>query len=264
MRGNLGWGTLSVADNWRHGKARIRRGVAQLTDWLYPPRCLACPDPTETPMGLCGNCWRETHFLAGCVCDLCGMSVPSAEGFQGRVLCESCTSDPPGWDRGRAAVVYEGVGQRVVLGLKHGDRLDCAPTLARWMTGAGARIIEEDMLLLPIPLHWRRQLGRRYNQAAVLARAVAARGGLECRTDLLLRPEPTLPQTGTREDRQGNLRGKITLADGAARTVSGRHVLLIDDVMTTGATLAAATEAVRAGGADKVSVLVLARVAKAQ
>lgn len=262
MRDNQRLGHLWVPDMWRQGKAQLRRGTTALTDWIYPPRCLACPDPTETPMGLCGACWRETHFLAGTVCDLCGITVHNAQDFAGRILCETCTSDPPGWDRGRAAVAYEGVGRRVVLGLKHGDRLDCVPTLARWLSGASARIIDHDMLVLPIPLHWQRQLARRYNQAAVLANAFARRSGMQCRTDVLVRPRRTLPQSGSRADRQKNLLGKIEVREASAPVLRQRHVLLIDDVMTTGATLGAATEAVREAGASRVSVLVLARVGK--
>ena len=240
----------------------LRRGLGRFADILYPPRCLACPEPTETPAGLCGACWREVHFLGKPVCDTCGQTVPSARGTEGLVRCEGCSADPPGWDRGRAAVAYEGVGRRIVLGLKHGDRLDAVPTLARWMTGAGAEIIASDMLAVPVPLHWRRRVARRYNQAAELARAVARRAGIDHEPGALRRVRATPPQKGlSRAERRANLREAIVADPVLGRAAAGRSVLLIDDVMTTGATLGAATEALRDAGATRVSVLVLARVA---
>lgn len=262
---------VDIARNWprriqkrlTEEKPRLRELRDRVVDLLYPPRCLACPEPTETPMGLCGSCWREVQFLAGSVCDLCGDPVPTADGQEDRVLCEGCTADPPGWDRGRAAVAYEGVGRRVVLSLKHGDRLDLTATLARWMVGAGAAIIEPDMLIVPVPLHWRRLMARRYNQSAELARAVAHRTRNPICTDLLVRPRATSPQQGlSRTERRDNQRGAIIVNPRRAERAKETSVLLIDDVMTSGATLAAATEALRVSGAQDIHVLTLARVAQ--
>ena len=212
-------------------------------------------------MGLCGSCWRDVHFLAGPVCDLCGVSVPSARGATTRIICESCNHAPPPWDQGRAAVGYEGVGRRIVVGLKARDRLDSVPTLARWMTGAGAAILNEEMIVVPVPIHWRRRLDRRYNQSSELARAVAARAGLTYDPGLLTRTRATALQKGkTREERFRNVSGAIKVPKARHADVRGKQILLIDDVLTTGATLGASTEALQAQGAARICILVLARV----
>lgn len=252
---------LRLADRTAQGKARVGRSLSALADAVYPPRCLACPEPTETAIGLCGACWGEVHFLAGPVCDFCGVIVPSARGATTQIICDSCLRNPPGWDRGRAAVGYEGVGRRVVLGLKNRDRLDSLPALARWMTGAGAAILQDDMIIAPIPIHWKRRLSRRYNQAAELGRAVSRRTGMAFAPDLLVKTRPTEPQQGKSwAERQANVEDAYVVPAEQMARAEGAHVLLIDDVMTTGATLGAATEALREAGAAQVSTLVLSRV----
>ena len=237
------------------------RSLSHAVDLVYPPSCLACPEPTETPMGLCGSCWREVHFLAGPVCDLCGVVVPTARGATERILCERCTAAPPGWHQGRAAVAYEGVGQRVVMGLKNRDRLDALPALARWMTGAGAAILRDDMIIVPVPIPWRRRLARRYNQAAELGRAVSQRTELPFAPELLRTTGPRPLQKGKNAaQRIANVQGAFAVPPMARASVEGKSILLIDDVMTTGATLGAATEVLTQAGASQVCVLVLARV----
>jgi len=158
---------------------------------------------------------------------------------------------------------YEGSGRRLVLALKHGDRLDLVPMLAGWMLRAGPDLVREADLILPVPLHWRRLLTRRFNQAAELARGVARAGGRRgvYAPRLLRRIRATPTQDGrNRAARLANLAGAIALAPGAERRLAGRRVLLIDDVMTTGATLDACARACLAGGAAAVDVLVSALV----
>ena len=244
------------------GKALIRKATTGLIDALYPPRCLACPEPTETAMGLCGSCWREVHFFAGDVCDLCGVPVPGAES-DARIICESCSHYPPPWDKGRAAVEYDGVGRRIVLALKHGDRLDMTATLARWMTGAAGAVADPDMLVVPVPLHWQRLVLRRFNQSAELARAVARRIGATYAPEALQRVRPTPIQQGmNRAERQQNVADAIAVSAKHRAGIAGRDILLIDDVLTTGATLSAASAALRDAGATRIHVLTLARVAR--
>lgn len=254
---------VAIADRVRKRKRTVGRAFEQLADIIFPPRCLACPEPTETPMGLCQSCWRDVHFLSGHVCDYCGVSIASGEGGADRLVCQDCTDRPPAWDRGRAAMLYSGAGRRIVMALKHGDRLDMTRTLSRWMTGAGADITREDMLVVPVPLHWRRFVARRYNQAAELARHVAWRMEAEMIPDLLCRRRHSAPQKGlTLEERFANQSEIIDVSERRSAKVCGRDVLLIDDVMTSGATLGAASEALRQAGAARIHVLVLARVAK--
>ena len=236
--------------------------LSSLVDMVYPPECAGCRVLTEAPHGLCATCWSGTSFITGPACDLCGMPVPSALPGH-RVVCEGCDARPHGWDQGRAAVLYEGIGRQVLLRLKHGDRLDLARPVARWMARAGAPLIDAAEVIAPVPLHWTRLARRRYNQAAELARQPALNAGNRLVPDLLRRTRATPRQVAMdREARFALQRDAFDLPGRNAAKVRGRHVLLIDDVMTSGATLAACTQALRGAGASRVSVLVAARVAQ--
>lgn len=228
-----------------------------LVDAVFPPRCLACPSPTAVAHGLCGACWRETHFISGATCRRCGVPLPGEGGADD--ACDSCLRHPPAWDRGAAALVYGGAGRRMVLALKHGDRLDTVRPLAGWMTAAGRDLVREADLIAPVPLHWRRLVKRRYNQSAELARPIARAAERPLVADLLVRRRATAPQSGDREVRAENQARAFAL--GPRRSVAGKRVLLVDDVLTTGATLSGCAEVLRASGAVGVDVLVLARVA---
>ncbi len=242
------------------GLAMLQALKSTLIDTLYPPRCLACTAATDQPHGLCPACWRETHFISGTTCRTCGVPLVGEAGAED--VCGSCTRHPPAWDRGAAAVIYAGAGRRVVLALKHGDRLDMVGPLAGWMATAGAGLLAEADLIAPVPLHWRRLLMRRYNQSAELARRLGRLSGKPVCTDLLVRRRATVPQEGmNRATRAANQAGAVGIARRHAGRVAGRRVLLIDDVMTTGATLGGCADALKAAGAAGVDVLVLARVA---
>ncbi len=216
-------------------------------------------------MGLCGACWGRTHFFTGPVCDYCGVAVPTADRTTTRLICDSCDRTPPGWDRGRAAVAYDGVGSQITMAFKHSDRLDMAAPIARWMVAAGADIVSADMIVIPVPLHWSRLLRRRYNQSAILAKHVAGLIGADVEVEALKRRYATPFLKGmTRQERHEAVRDAIIVAPEFVRSVTDRQVLLVDDVMTTGATLAACTQVCRGAGAQSVSVLTLARVARAE
>lgn len=235
-------------------------GMQALLHVVYPPQCLTCDERVTSDFGLCGVCWRDTPFVTGLVCDACGTPLPGDDSGD-RVHCDDCLATPRPWSRGRAALIYDGNARHMVLALKHGDRLDLARPAAAWLLAAAAPIIQPGMLVTPVPLHWFRLVRRKYNQAAVLSRAVADAVGLEHCPDLLIRPRRTGTQDDrTREDRIRNMTGAIRPHPRRAGRILGRHVLIVDDVMTSGATLMAATEACLGAGASAVSVLALARV----
>lgn len=229
---------------------------------IYPPQCLLCDALVEDEGGLCGPCWRETPFLSGLVCTLCGAPLPGEEAGAG-ARCDDCMALARPWERGRAALAYRDAGRRLVLALKHGDRLDLARPAARWMLRAGAPLLRPGQVVVPVPAHWLRRVRRRYNQAALLALEVSRQAGLSAAPRALLRGRATPVQDGMgREARFANLDGAIAAHPRHGAVLAGADVLLVDDVMTSGATLAAATGAALAAGADRVSVLALARVVK--
>lgn len=230
---------------------------------IYPPACIACGALTDAEFGLCGDCWREAGFIAGLVCDKCGVPLPGEDGGE-TALCDDCLAIARPWSRGRAAMLYGDTGRRIALSLKHGDRLDLARPAAHWMTRAVRPILTAGMLVAPVPLHWLRFVKRRYNQSALLAGRVAREAGLEFCPDLLVRARRTASQEGRdRDGRFANVEGAIRAHPWRKGRMAGRHVLVVDDVFTSGATLAVAAEACLAAGAAEVSVLALARVAKA-
>jgi ComF family protein len=230
-----------------------------LINTVYPPRCLACTEATEQPHGLCPACWRETHFITGTTCDRCGVPLIGEAGAED--VCESCRRHPPAWDRGRAAILYAGAGRRMVLALKHGDRLDTVATLAGWMATSGQTLLAGADIVAPVPLHWTRLVRRRYNQSAELARRLARQSGRGFVADLLTRRRATAPQDGNRAARAANQSGAFAVSRRHAAGLEGKAVVMVDDVLTSGATLSACADCLRGAGAARVDVLVLARVA---
>ena len=229
---------------------------------IYPPQCVACDALTDADFGLCGSCWSQTAFIGGLICDSCGTPL-LGDDDGARVQCDDCMTIARPWDQGRAVFAYSGVGRRLVLGLKHGDRTDLVPAVGRWIAQKTTEMRLLDPVLVPVPLHWTRLLKRRYNQSALLALAVGKVLDQPVFVDALLRPKRTKPLDGhSRDARFAALSDAITANPKQRDQIVGRNVLLIDDVMTSGATLAASAEALRVAGVAKVSIVTLARVVK--
>jgi ComF family protein len=229
---------------------------------IYPPQCITCNALVDTDFGLCPDCWRDTPFISGCVCTKCGSPVPG-DTQDADVVCDDCLQIARPWDNGRAALLYRDNARRIILALKHGDRMELARSATPWLLRAAQPLILPGTLVIPVPLHWWRLIRRSYNQSALLSAALARAAGLPHCPDALLRRRSTGSQEGkNRDERFANLVGAFALNPRRQGLVAGKRVLLIDDVMTSGATFAAAAEVCLAGGATGVSVLSLARVAK--
>ena len=232
---------------------RIGRG---LVDVVLPPRCLACGETVEEPDALCGRCWGGITFFAAPWCASCGLPFSHPMGED--AVCGDCARERRAWDRARAVLRYDKNSRGLVLGLKHADHTHVAGAFGRWMHRAGREVLDGADILVPVPLHWTRLLQRRYNQAALLAHAISAAGGPPVAADWLVRRRRTPPQGHLGPTaRQRNVRGALAVRRG--RSFAGLRVVVIDDVMTTGATVDECARVLKAAGAEFVGVLTLAR-----
>ncbi|GAC1336943.1 MAG: ComF family protein [Beijerinckiaceae bacterium] len=230
-------------------------------DLLYPPACLACRKATGAHHALCVECWGAMRFIERPYCERLGTPFAQDLRTPGLVSPEAI-ADPPVYARARAVARYdEGPARRLVHRLKYSDRLELAKPLGAWMARAGAEILAEAELIVPVPLHRFRLMSRRFNQAAALAHAVSARSGVPVAAQALMRVKATPPQVGlSRLQRAGNVQGAFRVPEEAKPTIFGASVVLVDDVLTSGATVNAASRALLRGGAKRVDVLVFARV----
>ncbi|MBB4040647.1 ComF family protein [Microvirga flocculans] len=228
---------------------------------LYPPSCIACQAATGEPHALCPHCWSGIRFIERPFCERLG--IPFAVDLGQPLLSPAAIADPPVFQRARAVAEYDGIASLLVHRLKYNDRLELARALGAMMARAGAELLDEADVIVPVPLHRWRLWRRRFNQAMALAGTVSAQSGMPCDPFLLARVKRTRRQVGlTKAQRQENLQGAFRVPVEATARLKGKRVLLIDDVLTTGSTANAASRALLRGGAARVDVLAFARVVK--
>ncbi|GGE18757.1 phosphoribosyltransferase [Polymorphobacter glacialis] len=235
------------------------RPLQAVVDLVLPPRCPACRVIVADDGRFCLKCWQELVFITEPVCARCGTPFDHDRGAGAE--CGPCLADTPRFDSARAALAYGGPARTVLLALKHGDRQHLARVMAPHMARAGAALLTADTILVPVPLHWRRLWRRGFNQAALLAQALARISGAELAIDALERPKPTGSSAGMgRRARAKNVRGAFRVKD--RNRIRGACVVLVDDVLTTGATAEACARVLRRAGAREVHVLTFARVVR--
>ena len=239
---------------------QLRRLGRILVDGILPPRCLACGEIVGEPDSLCGACWSSITFFAPPWCARCGL--PFAHPIGEGTLCGACARAAASWDRARAVMRYDRNSRRLVLLLKHGDQTHLAAAFGRWMVRAGQEVLAGADLVVPVPLHWTRLFARRFNQAALLAQAIRSCGGPPVGADWLVRRRRTPSQARLGPiARARNVRGAFAVRRGC--DVKGKRIVLVDDVLTTGATAEECARVLRRAGASYIGVLTLARASRA-
>jgi ComF family protein len=236
---------------WKH-TARLALDIA------LPTLCVACREPVDGD-GVCATCWAKLSFIAPPFCPRLGIPFVYDPGPD--MLSMEAIANPPAYTRARAAVRYDDVARTLVHALKYQDRTDLAPAMGRWMARAGRELLAEADVLVPVPLHWKRGWSRRYNQSGALARVIERQTGVKLSSEALRRVRPTQQQIGlSRKERASNVQGAFKVAADRQDLIHGRRVVLIDDVLTSGATVDACARALLRAKAASVDVLVFARV----
>ncbi len=234
----------------------------RLLDVVLPPLCLSCATMVDRSQALCPACWAAQSFIAPPLCSRCGTPLAVGAG-EADLVCAACLARPPRYAKARSVFCYDEASRRMILGFKHADRTQAAPAFAAWMARAGSELVAGADVIAPVPLHYRRLLRRRYNQSAMLALLIGRGAGKAVAVDLLLRRRATPSQAGLNaRERRRNLAGAIAVNPRRKAALRGRRVLLIDDVLTTGATVGACVGALLRAGAGAVDVLTLARVVR--
>jgi len=239
--------------------AALRLPFRLALDVALPQLCPSCREPVGDGAGLCAPCWSKLSLIERPFCEKLG--IPFTYDPGPGVYSMQAIASPPAYARARAAVRYDDVARSLVHALKYGDRLDLAPTMARWMARAGSDLLADADLIVPVPLHWRRLWARRFNQSAALAGFISRQAGPPVSVTALKRARATPQQVGlSRAARAANVQGAFRVDDAGKAEIRRKQVLLVDDVLTSGATVDTCARALLRDGARQVDVLVFARV----
>jgi len=237
----------------------VKKLLTYILNLILPPQCLSCKSAIDQNGNICARCWRALNFISEPLCDACG--YPFAYEAPGIKFCGPCSRKAPPYDKARAALRYDDASRDLVTGLKFSDKTHQAGGFAKMMASIGGQLLKETDYIAPVPLHKFRLLKRRYNQAALLAKGIADISGKPIIYDALLRKINTPPQSSlNRKERQKNVKSAFILNEKHRAKIKGKTILLIDDVMTTGATINSSALVLKRAGAWRVNVLTLARV----
>ena len=240
-------------------KAWGRRLGRRVIDFLAPPKCLVCHDAVLEPASLCLSCWAHLRFIDAPVCNVLG--IPFAYDQGEGAISPAALADPPPWDRARAAVAYDEASRGIVQSLKYRDTLEAGLLMARLMARAGRQVIQEADIIIPVPLHRFRLWNRRFNQAAFLSQQLSRQFAKPYLTDVLLRTKTSRSQVGLSfDERRKNVAKVFHATPKGASRLAGRRILLVDDVLTTGATAGSCVAVLKRAGAANVDVLAFALV----
>jgi ComF family protein len=251
----LNWRQIRIGTGWT--QSPVAAAVSRAALDLIIPLTGFDGEAAQSP-GLSAEAWRKITFLSDPVCDGCSLPFEYATGLR----CAACQARPPAFARARAACLYDEHSRDLILQLKHADRPELGRLFALWLNRAAADLVTDADLVAPVPLHAGRLFRRRYNQAAEIARPLARLNGLAFLPDSLIRRRDTGSQGGkSATGRRRNVAGAFAVR--RPDRIAGKRVLLIDDVLTTGATASACARALLDAGAAAVDLAVVARVKEA-
>lgn len=231
-------------------------------DAVFPPLCVACRAPVSEAHNLCSGCWSRIAFLSPPLCVVCGFPFEFDVGPD--TLCAGCRLKRPAFDKARALMRYDDASRSTILALKRADRLDLVPAVARWIEQAGRQLLAEADVIVPVPLHRWRLWRRRFNQSALIAQALGrrVRKPVDCLVLRRVRATPSQGAMPSASARRRNVQGAFRVDSSRAGRICGKTVVLIDDVLTTGATAEACARALKCAGARSVLLLAIARVVR--
>lgn len=238
----------------------LRSAGSRLLDIVFPPVCLVCRKAVAGHGALCPTCWSDIGFIERPFCERLG--TPFDRDFGAGMISLEASAGPPVFERARAVARYDSDKARTLAHrLKYYDRLELAEPLGRWMARAGADLLTDADVIVPVPLHRLRLLSRRFNQSAALAKVISRESAVPLETMALERVKSTPPQVGlSRNQRAVNMQGAFRIREEKRIAVEGRNIVLVDDVLTSGATVNAAARVLLRARAERVDVLVFARV----
>lgn len=243
--------------------AYLASGAGELlsfaVDTLFPPQCAGCGVLTGRHRGVCASCWSALKPIERPYCEVLGL--PFSHDLGEGIVSADAIAHPPVFNRLRSAVLHEGIARGLVHGLKYRDRTDLSQMMGEWMVRASDGHVEAADGIVPVPLHTFRLLSRRFNQSAELSRVIAKVSGKPHLTQVLKRTRRTRQQVGlSATARADNVRNAFSVTEEGKALLAGKRIVLVDDVYTTGATVSAATRALRRAGVAEVTVLTFARV----
>lgn len=236
----------------------------RVINFILPPRCIVTGDIVDTQGMVSGSVWGKLNFISSPYCNCCGFPFDyDLDSLGEGNLCAVCLKYPPIYDKARSALVYDDASRDIILGYKHGDQTYALPTFLPWLERAGADLFDGVDYIMPVPLHPFRLLRRRFNQSGLMAQILGKERRLDCLVDGLKRIRAT-PVQGflERSERKKNVKNAFRVSDKYTQSLKGKNILLIDDVLTTGATISECTKELKRHGVNEVRILTLARVVK--
>ncbi len=262
-RPNVVWtkqfGNWLVMEDWQK---HVKTVANRVLDTILPPRCIISGEEVESQGQLSSHVWAGLDFISDPFCDCCGYPFDFDTGADG-ALCANCLHEHPDFDKARSALKYNEMSRNLILGFKHGDNLHAVLSFMPWLKAAGQEFLSEADYLVPVPLHNRRLLMRRYNQAAIITQRLGKETGVNILLDGLMRCRNTKSQGHLKAgERAKNVRRAFEVPQRFCSTIHGKTIVLIDDVYTTGSTVNECSKALRRAGAFRINVLTVARVVK--